>query len=105
MIAQAKLLAADVGVNASCHGLDVARATYCGSDKTKLKLVKGGRKPSTLALTASERDEVIGLLYSSRFADKAPAAIHAILLRFHSRECQRRKISRCCVDDFSRHTH
>jgi len=27
------------------------------------------------------------------------------MLRFHSRECQRRKISRCCVDDFSRHTH
>lgn len=80
MIAQAKLLAADVGVKASCYGLDVARATYYRSDKTKLKLVKAGRKPSSLALTASERDEVIGLLNSSRFADKAPAAVHAILL-------------------------
>jgi putative transposase len=81
MTAAAKTLAETVGARAACRGLALPEATFYRCKKPKLALVKTAtRKPSSLALSASERDEVVALLDSPRFVDKAPAAVYAELL-------------------------
>lgn len=80
MIAVAKSLAETVGKKAACKSLDVARATFYRHNRPKLVVVKTERQPSPLALTQVERNAVIDLLDSSRFADKAPAVVYAELL-------------------------
>ncbi len=87
MIALVKALSETVGIRAACTGLNVPRATYYRRGRpTTLELVKPERKLSPLALSQAEREEVSSLLDSSRFSDKAPAAIYAELLdegRYH----------------------
>ncbi len=80
MIAHAKTLAETVGIKAACSSLNVSRATYYRREKPKLVVVVAERRPSPLALSADERDEVIALLDSPRFIDKAPAVVYAELL-------------------------
>jgi putative transposase len=79
MTAAAKTLAGTVGARAACRGLSVPEATYYRRKRPKLALVKV-RAPSSLALSAGEKAEVVTLLDSPRFADKAPAVVYAELL-------------------------
>ncbi len=79
MIAHAKTLAETVGIKEACSSLEVSRATYYRREKPKLTLVVTEKSPP-LALSAAERDAVVTLLDSPRFADRAPAAVYAELL-------------------------
>jgi len=79
MTAAAKTLAGTVGARAACRGLSVPEATYYRRKRPKLALVKV-RAPSSMALSAGEKAEVVTLLDSPRFADKAPAVVYAELL-------------------------
>jgi putative transposase len=81
MTALVQSIVGEVGVKASCNGLGMTRASYYRRTRTTTPpRVKTERKPSSLALTIAEKDEVIALLDSPRFADKAPAAVYATLL-------------------------
>jgi putative transposase len=74
-------LSQEVGRRAACHSLQVARATFYRHQQPPLavSVVKPPRI-SARALTAPERAEVLSILHREEFVDRAPAAIHAILL-------------------------
>ena len=80
MIALAKSLTDYVSVQAACKGLGISRATYYRHNRPRLMPKKNEQRPSSLALTSAEQAEVIAILDSPRFIDKAPAAIYATLL-------------------------
>jgi putative transposase len=71
-------LAQDVGIRAACSALTVSRAGFYrwrGPVKEKV-----ARPKPPLALSSSERCEVLDLLHEDRFVDKAPQEIYAALL-------------------------
>ena len=77
-----KELSTEVGINAACHSLNVARATFYRSQQARqvgVQVEKPARH-SPRALTATERAETLSVLHSAEFVDRAPAAIHATLL-------------------------
>jgi putative transposase len=80
MTAFAQSIAGDVGVKAACGGLGITRSSYYRRTRTSPPRVSTQRKPSPLALTVAEKDEVTEVLDSPRFADKAPATVYATLL-------------------------
>jgi putative transposase len=65
-----KSLAREVGVRPACNALDVSRAGFYRWQHPH------GKKPlchlSPLALSSSERNDVLDILHSERFIDKAP---------------------------------
>ena len=75
-------LAPEVGTAAACGSLDLARATYyrwlkpeaCGASETNI-----GVTPAR-ALSREDRQEVLDVLHTERFVDRAPAEIYAWLL-------------------------
>lgn len=67
-----------VGIVASCVALGVSRATYYR--RRRPPRPANPRPTPPRALTFAERGEVLALLDSDRFADKAPAQIYAALL-------------------------
>ena len=80
-----------IGIAAACAGLSINRA---GIDRGRARearpllptLPRKPRPAPPLALSQSERDTVLLLLNSERFADLAPSAVYAILLdegRYH----------------------
>lgn len=70
-----------VGTAAACCGLEVSRATYYRHFKPKLpKPVATPRPKPPRALSSEERQEVLEVLHSDPFADKAPAEVYATLL-------------------------
>ena len=79
MTSAALVLAETVGIKAAYRSLDLSRATYYRRQRPKLTVVARPISPP-LALSATERDEVVALLDSPRFADRAPAAVYAELL-------------------------
>jgi putative transposase len=80
MTAATAALAATVGIKAAYDSLDMSRATYYRRKKPKLTLVAPERVSPPMALSQVERDEVVALLDSPRFADRAPSAVYAELL-------------------------
>lgn len=81
MITAAHELAAAIGSRAACRSLAIAPATYYRRKTPRLELAKPAvRTPSPLALSDAEKEEIIALLDSPRFADRAPAAVYAELL-------------------------
>jgi putative transposase len=80
MIALTKSLAEHVTVRAACQGLGIPVATYYRHGRLRIVHEKKQRMPSSLALTPAESAEVIAVLDSPRFIDKAPAAVYAELL-------------------------
>lgn len=78
MIASAEQLAAHVSKKAACEALLVPRATFYRhmGDKT----LEAERPAPPLALSADERQVVIDILHSERFADHAPYQVYAALL-------------------------
>ena len=71
-------LAYEVGVRAACSSLDVSRAGFYRWRHPQEK--EPSCRPSPLALSFGERSEVLDLLHTDRFVDKAPREIYAALL-------------------------
>jgi putative transposase len=72
-------LSKDVGTAAACKSLDIARPTYY----RRLGVVdeKTSSRPAPpRALSVREQQEVLGVLHSDRFVDKAPTEVYATLL-------------------------
>lgn len=86
MIAAANNLADRVGVSAACRALRLPRSAFYRDRVARnvcplpLSSIANPRKRPPLALSELERRVVLDLLNSPRFANCAPAAIHAQLL-------------------------
>ncbi len=70
-------LARDVGIRSACNALTVSRA---GFYRWRSPAQKKTRVKSPLALSSSERSNVLDVLHEDRFVDKAPREIYAALL-------------------------
>ena len=89
-------LSSDVGVKSACESLGISRAGfYRERAKIHLKLVKP-KVPQTppRALSKDERQEVLDILHSERFVDKAPSAVYATLLDAGEYHCSIRTMYR-----------
>ena len=78
-------LAPEVGLAPACTALNLNRSSvYRENSRRRLLLpataARGPRPPAPLAFTAHERQQLLEVLNSERFADTAPAAVHATLL-------------------------
>lgn len=80
MIAAAEELATTVGTTAACDVLGVARATLYRRRTPPVRPEPKPRRSSPRALSSAERQAVLDVAHSERFADLAPAPIVATLL-------------------------
>jgi putative transposase len=71
-------LARDVGISAACSALTVSRAGFYRWRSPAKERV--ARHKSPLALSSSERSDVLDILHEDRFVDTAPQTIYATLL-------------------------
>jgi transposase InsO family protein len=71
-------LAPTVSVQAACSALDVPRASYYRRRRPRSKMASRPQPPRTL--TADERQRILAILNSERFADQAPGEIYATLI-------------------------
>ena len=85
-------LAHEVGVRAACYSLDVSRAGFYRWQHPQEKEPSCRRSP--LALSFEEHSEVLDLLHTDRFVDKAPREIYAALLDEKSYLCSVRTMYR-----------
>jgi putative transposase len=80
-------LSLDVGKRPACEALGVARATfYRHLDQGENSRVEKTRPDPPLSLTQSERQNVVDILNSEKYQDKAPYEVYATLLdegRYH----------------------
>ncbi len=73
-------LAEVVGVQAACAALSVPRATFYRHRSRQDEPNGESRPRPPLALTTSEREEVLDVLHSDRFVDHSPRQVWAALL-------------------------
>ena len=75
-------LSSEVGIRAACHSLSVGRATFYRRQQPGRVGVRAAKpaRHSPRALSKTERTDVLSVLHSAQFVDRAPAAIHATLL-------------------------
>jgi putative transposase len=85
-------LAREVGVRTACCSLDVSRAGFYRWQHPREK--EHSCRLSPLALSFEERSEVLDLLHTDRFIDKAPREIYANLLDEKSYLCSVRTLYR-----------
>jgi putative transposase len=87
-----------LGVMATCLALGVARATYYR--RRAPVLGPKPRRPSPKrALSPAERREVLDVLHEERFADLAPAEVHAVLLEEQRYLCSVRTMHRILAEN------
>jgi putative transposase len=82
----------EVGIRTACTALDVSRAGFY-----RWKVPTAGktiRPAPPLALSASERSEVLDVLHENRFIDKAPQEVYAKLLDENKYICSIRTMYR-----------
>jgi putative transposase len=105
-------LSKDVGTAAACKSLDIARPTYyrrLGGSDEKVP----SRPAPPRSLSAVERQEVLDVLHTDRFVDKAPTEVYATLLDEGTYHCSIRTMYRVLGDagevrerrDQARHPH
>jgi putative transposase len=73
-------LSPHVGTSAACHSLGVSRATHYRKRRPSLPASAVPRPKSPRSLDEQERQQVLDVLDSESFADKAPAEVYATLL-------------------------
>ena len=73
-------LAPHVGTSAACRSLGVPRATLYRRRRPSLPVLVVPRSKPPRALDEQERQQVLNVLDSETFADKAPAEVYATLL-------------------------
>jgi putative transposase len=105
-------LSKNVGTVAACKSLDIARPTYyrrLGGSDQKVP----SRPAPPRSLSAVERQEVLDVLHTDRFVDKAPTEVYATLLDEGTYHCSIRTMYRVLGDagevrerrDQARHPH
>lgn len=70
----------DAGAAAACRALDIARPTFYRQLGVKIKETPTTRPAPPRALSTLERQEVLDVLHTDRFVDKAPTEVYATLL-------------------------
>jgi putative transposase len=73
-------LSPDVGTVAACKSLDIARPTFYRRFGARIEQPPAPRPAPPRALSAVERQEVLDVLHTDRFVDKAPTEVYAALL-------------------------
>jgi putative transposase len=73
-------LSTEVGTVAACQSLDIARPTYYRRLGARIEETPAARPAPPRALNALERQEVLDVLHTDRFVDKAPTEVYATLL-------------------------
>ena len=87
-------LAHDVGVDSACGGLGIPRATFYRQTGPRPQKARKPRPRPPRALSDRERQAVLDVLNSERFADKAPDEVYATLLDEGTYLCSRRTMYR-----------
>lgn len=89
-------LSSEVGIKHACEALDVARAGFYRIQARKhTPSVEPKKRPeSPRSLSFEERQEVLNILHTDRFVDKAPYEIYAILLDEGQYHCSIRTMYR-----------
>lgn len=85
-----------VGIVAACLALGVSRASFYRAQTPKVSPVPRPRSPR--ALDDDERAEVLAVLDSDQFMDKAPAQVYAKLLEDGTYLCSTRTMYRVLAD-------
>jgi putative transposase len=92
-------LAGDVGAAAACRAMGVARATFYRRRRPpRLKTDDRRKCRQPRSLSETERRQVLTLLHSPRFVDKAPATVYATLLDEGAYHCSIRTMYRILHD-------
>jgi len=74
-------LAPGVGIAPACCALGLARATFYRHHAPRRREARVcAPRPSPLALTSAEREQILELLHAERFCDASPRAVYARLL-------------------------
>jgi putative transposase len=92
-------LAATVGAAVACEALGLARATLYRRRRPPTPRLSSPRRKPARTLDPSERTEVLEVLNSERFVDKAPAEVHATLLDEGRFLCSTRTMYRILDDE------
>jgi putative transposase len=106
-------LSAEVGTVAACKSLDIARPTFYRRLGARIEETPVPRPAPPRALNALERQEVLDVLHTDRFVDKAPTEVYATLLDEGIYHCSVRTMYRILDDagevrerrDQARHPH
>jgi putative transposase len=91
-------LAPEIGTARACAVIGTARATVYRRRRPPAPRPRSERRPSPRALSADERRTVVATLNSERFADKAPAQVHAVLLDEKQYLCSPRTMYRILAE-------
>ena len=87
-------LSTAVGKAAACRSLDIARPTYYRRLEPTIEETPALRPAPPRALNALERQEVLDVLHTDRFVDKAPTEVYATLLDEGTYHCSVRTMYR-----------
>lgn len=88
-----------LGVDATCKAFGVARATYFRKRRPRPYGPRPRRPAPARKLTVDERAAVLGALHAPRFADLAPAEVHAALLAEGAYLCSVRTMHRILAEN------
>lgn len=93
------ILSSDIGVKPACEALEVSRAGFYRTQTAPIPLELKKRPSPPRALSLAERQEVIELLHTERFVDKAPQEVYATLLDEGQYHCSIRTMYRILDDN------
>ena len=91
-------LSPEVGTAAACRSLDIARATFYRCLCPDLDTAPKNRPAPPRALSVEERQQVLDVLHTDRFVDRAPSEVYATLLDEGSYLCSSRTMYRILAD-------
>jgi putative transposase len=91
-------LCMDVGTTAACRSLDIARSTFYRRLSAGTENAPVAQPTPPRALSVSERQEVLDVLHTDRFIDKAPTEVYATLLDEGSYHCSVRTMYRILAE-------
>jgi len=96
----ARTFSSEVGITPACYALGISRSGFYRTQaRTHAPTVEPTTRPhSPRALSADERQEVLDLLHSERFADQAPHEVYATLLDEGEYHCSIRTMYRILND-------
>jgi len=96
----AAMLSAEIGIKPACEALEVSRAGYYRTQTQKTIPLEFQKRPSPpRALSLAERQEVLDILHTERFVDRAPYEVYATLLDEGQYHCSIRTMYRILDDN------